>query len=150
VWSLDATGQLTGPQRAFVAGYDARTRPWYRAAEAAGRPTWSPIYQFSSRDRARLGITAVQPWRVEGRTVAVLGADLVLAQLTEVLRRADLGEGSAVALVERDGQLVASSRAEPFRVGADGVAERLGAAACGDGVVEAAFGAAAGDDGAVG
>ncbi len=39
------------------------SRPWYRAAKEANRPTWSKIYQFSSDSAVRLGITAVQPYR---------------------------------------------------------------------------------------
>ncbi len=137
VWTLDAQGDPTGERRTFVAGYDARTRPWYRAAVAAGGPTWSPIYQFSSRDRVRLGITAVQPWVVDGRTVGVLGADFVLSQLSEVLGAHGLGPGSRVVLVERDGLLVASSTGEIART-EDGVAKRLAATTCGDEVVERA------------
>lgn len=149
VYALDATGEPTGPARAFVAGYDARTRPWYRAAVAAGKPTWSDIYQFSAHDRVRLGITAVQPFTEGGRRAAVLGADLVLSQLSEVLGRHPPGDGSVLALVERDGALVASSRGEPFRTQADGTALRVDAASTDDAVVSVAFAAAAGPDGSV-
>jgi signal transduction histidine kinase len=148
VWALDGRGDPTGERRAFVDGYDARTRPWFRSAVAAGGPAWSPIYQFSSRDRVRLGITAVQPFVDEQGLVAVLGADLVLSQLSDLLRDHALGDGSRIALTERDGTLVASSAAvAPYRVGPDGAAARVSGTDCGDPTVDAAVRGAMGPDG---
>ncbi|MCA9490098.1 MAG: HAMP domain-containing protein, partial [Myxococcales bacterium] len=135
VWSLGEDGERDGEAAAFVDGYDARTRPWYRAAVAADGPTWSSIYPFSSKAAPRLGITAVQPLRdAEGHRIGVLGADLILGQLSDLLDPGELGPEARIALVERDGMLVASSAGPPFRV-TDGEPTRLRADQAGDDVL---------------
>ncbi len=129
VFIADARGRHSGPQLAFVDAYDARSRPWFKAARDAGGPTWSPIYQFSSRDSARLGITAVQPYNeLEGGFAGVVGTDIVLAQLGTFLDSPRLGRHGQIYVVERDGMLVASSVMDPpFEVDAEKKAHRVAA-----------------------
>ena len=89
-------------------------RPWYRAAIEADSPTWTEIYPFFSVP-VRLGLTAVRPLRDEGgRTVGVLGCDLVLTHISQFLKDMDVGKSGKTYIMERDGSLVASSkRTEP-------------------------------------
>jgi len=124
----DARGRHS-QQLSFVDGYDARTRPWYRAAKDVGGPTWSPIYQFASRDSVRLGITAVQPYNeLQGGFAGVLGTDIVLAQLGSFLDSPRLGDRGQIYIVERSGQLVASSVMDrPFTVDDENRAQRVAA-----------------------
>jgi len=115
VWTLDDRGDPAGPYTHFIDGYDATTRPWFRAAMAAKQPTWSSIYQFSSRQSVRLGITAVQPWTGPDGQVGVLGTDIVLSHLSHFLDNPRLGEGGRIFIMERDGLLVAATaHAAPF------------------------------------
>ena len=126
VWDLDEFGVRVGKPLEHVAGYQTTARPWYRSAIDAGGPTWSPIYQFSSTDDVRLGITAVQPWLVDDEVRGVLGSDIVLAQLGDQLGEAQLRGGGRVFLVERTGDLVAHNTIHPpFRIDADKKAHRL-------------------------
>ncbi|MCB9685309.1 MAG: sensor histidine kinase [Alphaproteobacteria bacterium] len=147
VWQLDDTGERIEPPLSFVDGYDARTRPWYGAAVDADGPTWSSIYPFSSKAAPRLGITAVRPLRdTEGHRIGVLGADLILGQLSDLLDPGELGPDARIALVERDGMLVASSAGAPFHV-RDGKPERVRADEAGDDVLGAVVRSLAGDGG---
>ncbi len=126
VWALDEVGGRVGTPLEEVVGYKTTSRPWYRAAMSAGHPTWSPIYQFSSQQEVRLGITAVQPWTVSGQPLGVLGTDIVLAQLGDLLEAAHLRQGGRVFLVERTGELVAHNTIQPpFRIDEQRVAHRL-------------------------
>ncbi|MEQ1503275.1 MAG: sensor histidine kinase [Myxococcota bacterium] len=140
VRALDDRGDPVGDRLGFVDGYDARARPWYRAAIAAGEPVWSPIYQYASRGSPRIGITAVEPVTdPTGAVIGVAGADLELAHLSALLRTPSLGPGASVVIVERDGALVASSTTDlPFVVDPDGTARRVNAADVADPLVQAA------------
>jgi len=139
VWALDERGERVGDPIEDVPGYRTTERPWYRSAIDSGGPTWSPIYQFSSREEVRLGITAVRPWVVDDVLRGVLGADIVLAQLGDQLGETRLREGGRVFLVERTGDLVAHNTVHPpFRIGADRIAQRLPAADAPDALTVAA------------
>ncbi|TNE90321.1 MAG: sensor histidine kinase [Deltaproteobacteria bacterium] len=126
VYPLDARGLRAGPETELVHGYDARTRPWFTAAVDAGHPTWSEVYQYSSRDAIRLGITAVEPVRREGEFLGVVGTDITLSHFSALLDSSQLGAEGLVFVIEQDGTLVASSALEqPFRTDGRGEAHRM-------------------------
>ena len=115
---LDSQGRRTAPLLGVVSRYDARVRPWYRAAKETGKPTWSEIYQFSSREVIRLGTTAVQPvYDDTGAFLGVLGTDIVLSQLSDFLSSLEIGQSGQTFIMERGGLLVGSSTIDqPFTV----------------------------------
>ena len=94
--------------------YDPRPRPWYQAAVKAGRPTWSPIYVFAVPPS--LGVTHVIPIYDESKSLlGVLAADLTLTDISKFLRQLKVSESGHIFIVERSGDIVASSAAEtPF------------------------------------
>jgi methyl-accepting chemotaxis protein len=97
-------------------GYDPRVYPWYTASVEAGEPTWSEIYSnFAS---PKLAIMAVQPYySAEGDLVGVLGNNLTLSQLNLFLQDIEVGKSGLAFIMERSGDLVASSTEEqPFRM----------------------------------
>jgi len=95
--------------------YEPRRRPWYRAAIAAGKPTWSPMYlDFSTQ---QLAITATQPlYNDRGQLRAVLGSDLFFERLNRYLQQIEIGKTGVAFVLERDGQLVSTSTGEPLLV----------------------------------
>ncbi len=129
VFELDDRGFRTDNQIGVSKDYLPANRPWYRAAVKADRPTWSEIFQFSSSAAVRLGITAVQPYYDESGTfLGVLGTDIVLAQLGDFLSTLKVGKTGQTLILERDGNLVASSTLDrPFTV-VEGEALRIDAA----------------------
>ena len=133
VYELDDRGFRTNKQIGVSKNYLPAKRPWYQAAVAADRPTWSKIFQFSSDTAVRLGITAVQPYYDESGTfLGVLGTDIVLAQLGDFLKTLKIGQSGQTLIVERDGKLVASSTLhQPFKV-VEGKAQRIDATASDD------------------
>ena len=124
---MDNRGKRTSQRLSVVKNYDARVRPWYQAALRAGKPTWSEIYQFSSREVVRLGTTAVQPvYNDRGKFLGVVGTDIVLSQLSEFLRSLKIGKSGQIFIIERDGLLVASSTVEqPAIVNSNKEAQRI-------------------------
>jgi len=88
--------------------YDPRVRPWYRVALAAGKPTWSPIYpEFVTKG---LGITAAKPlYDEQGQLLGVLGSDLFFTQVNKFLHSLEIGKSGETFIIERSGDLVATS-----------------------------------------
>ena len=93
--------------------YDPRMRPWHQAVVQAQKRTWSPIYQFASHDYSVLGITpAVPVYREKGRLEGVLAIDLTLEQISQFLGGLDVSPTGQAFIIERSGQIVASSALE--------------------------------------
>ncbi|MGK7915858.1 MAG: ATP-binding protein, partial [Prochloraceae cyanobacterium] len=124
---MDNRGGQTSQRLSVVKNYDARVRPWYQAAVIAGKPTWSEIYQFSSREVVRLGTTAVQSvYNESGKFLGVVGTDIILSQLSDFLSSLKISESGQIFIIERDGLLVASSTLEqPAIVNSKKEAQRI-------------------------
>ena len=101
--------------------YDTISRPWYRAAEQAGKPTWSPVYPFSSRQNTSLGISPVRPvYDSNGKLLGVLNINITLMRITEFLKKLYISPHGQSFIMERSGHLVVSSTIpEPFTVKGD-------------------------------
>jgi len=117
--------------------YDPRTRPWYMAGEAAHGPAWSPVYRhFTIKDMA---LTAALPaYDDSGRLLGVFGVDYVLKGIHEFLAGLHISNNGEVFILERDGNLVASSSspAGGFFRERDGKFERVPAMDCGNQLIE--------------
>ncbi len=119
-YKLDTQGQPIAPITSQE--YEPRQRPWYQAAIASGDGTWSDIYPFASRDYPLLGITAAQPvYDGQGKLEGVLSIDLTLAQISVFLQNLKIGTSGQAFIIERSGEVVATSSDEsPFITGRDG------------------------------
>ncbi|NJK39589.1 MAG: response regulator [Oscillatoriales cyanobacterium SM2_3_0] len=103
--------------------YDPRTRPWYQAATRPDQPTWSPIYEFTQGD---LGITAVQPINQQNTQQGVVAVDLRLSVLSKFLRSLQLTPSGQALILERSGDLVATSTGEsPYTLNPNNEMQRL-------------------------
>jgi PAS domain S-box-containing protein len=94
--------------------FDPRTRPFYQAAIAAGKPTWSPIYVSFSRKVLRMD--AVAPiYTKTGQFRGVFSTEVTLQQINTFLNRLQVSHLGQAFIVERSGAIVASSLPEqPF------------------------------------
>jgi diguanylate cyclase (GGDEF)-like protein len=120
-------------QRAFLRfkgdrPYDPRIRPWYEAAKAAGRPTWSEIYL--DFEVMLPTITAAIPIYSQdnGELRAVCATDIILSEeLNTFLRDLQIGQTGIAYIAEPSGLLVASSTPEPIIVGTGEETTRISA-----------------------
>lgn len=109
VYSLGGDRRRTG-QIKLEPNYDPRQRPWYEAAVASATRTWSPVYEFLAGE---IGITASEPfYDQKGKLVGVMGVDLTLKRLSLFLRSVRDGQNSQLFILNRQGQLLASSESE--------------------------------------
>lgn len=123
-YELDARGNVT--DAVTTQEYDPRQRPWFKAAIASSDSTWSDIYPFASQDYPLLGITATQPLYDEaGRLEGVLAIDLSLTQISTFLQELNIGTSGRAFIVERSGDMVATSSHEPPFVDGGDEQERL-------------------------
>ncbi len=108
---LDSNGQKTGEVQAS-SPYPTTQRDWYKAAVAAGKATWSPIYVFAAAKV--LGISAVAPIKDQsGKITGVLGIDLTLEELSGFLNKMEISPNGEAVIIERDGNMVATSSNDP-------------------------------------
>jgi len=106
--------------------YDPRERPWYKQATETRQPTWSPVYPFASD--AVLGITAASPiYRADNSLVGVLGIDLTLKNIGDFLETLEISPSGEAFIIERSGEIIASSTGESPFVEKEGEQERLAA-----------------------
>ena len=140
VYQLDAAGNRA--KQVKQSQYDPRDRPWYRAAKQAGRPAWSPIYPFFSRQATNtaLGISAVAPVLDQDQQLqGVLCINVTLLRVTEFLRNSRTSPHGQSFVIERSGDLVVSSQIkQPFKIngqGEDAQVERIPAVNSEDAIV---------------
>jgi adenylate cyclase len=106
--------------------YDARLRPWYKAAKAAGKPIWGSIYLWVNTQE--LSIPAVHPiYSPDGKLRGVFSTEFLLANVSKFLQALKIAKTGKTFVIERSGLLIASSTAEkPFQLAPNGkTQERL-------------------------
>jgi serine phosphatase RsbU (regulator of sigma subunit) len=91
--------------------FDAVNRPWYRAAIEADAPTWGDVYVWVRGGKGvTLGVSYVEPYRdAAGATLGVINCELTLADISAFLKRLEVGKTGMAFIIERDGNLVATS-----------------------------------------
>ena len=123
--------------------FDARTRPWYKAALEAGVPAWYPAYSYVINDSAgaydTMGIGLSAPLHdPQGRFIGVATADVALSQLSAFLRELTAGSSAIAFIAERSGELLASSDQDAIYRVDDGRTVRFQVAESRNAVVRAA------------
>lgn len=85
--------------------YDPREQAWYQRALAADGLAWSPVYRFA--DAGEPGFTAAVAVRdAAGAVIGVVGIDIALSSLAELLAAQQLARGSAALVVDGAGRLI--------------------------------------------
>ena len=107
VYQLDQAGKPTTLIRS-VNRPGERDRPWYKAAKDQQKPVWSPI--FKAQSLPELIMTASHPlFEDSGKLKGVLGFTITLSQLTEFLNEVAITSSSQAYIMERSGDIVATS-----------------------------------------
>ncbi|ELR63849.1 hypothetical protein C942_03309 [Photobacterium marinum] len=89
--------------------FDARQRSWYQNALNTNLPIWSDVYPGVVNNEL-LGITLSKSIHDQnGALIGVWGVDLTLASIEEALLNAKPSKNSTVALIDTNGDILASS-----------------------------------------
>ncbi|EKQ67502.1 PAS domain S-box [Leptolyngbyaceae cyanobacterium JSC-12] len=112
-FSYDIHNGKLGRLRDQSEAFDPRRRPWYLAAQQAGKPVWSPVYPDFRQKSAKIALT--QPiYDKNGTLQGVLGVDCLLSSISSFLQRLRVGSGE-IFITERSGALIATSSGKlPF------------------------------------
>lgn len=111
-YSINSAGTSGDLIRIDRRDYDPRVRPWYIEAVALGGPRWGKVEPAVTVQT--LVLDASQPaYDAEGNLIGVLVVDIFLEQIDAFLEEIQVGETGIVYIMERSGNLVASSNAEP-------------------------------------
>ena len=92
------------PEDQMPADYDPRTRPWYKDAIAAGGTTLTEPYVDAATNE--LIITAATPANAGGQTLGVVGGDLSLKVLVDIINALDFDGMGYAFLVSGDGKIL--------------------------------------------
>ncbi|NTJ42900.1 HAMP domain-containing protein [Agrobacterium larrymoorei] len=101
----DEAGVFTNwPAQKMRDGYDARQRPWYKAAVAANAGILTEPYIDSSTDK--LVVSAAFPVKREGKLAGVAASDFTLTTLVSMIDAVDAGQDGYAFLVNKDGKIL--------------------------------------------
>ncbi|MEL7940872.1 methyl-accepting chemotaxis protein [Pseudomonas delhiensis] len=108
-FSFTYLGQADGtftmrPDDKMPDGYDPRTRPWYKDALAAGGTTLTEPYVDAAT--GQLIITIATPAQAAGKTVGVVGGDLNLQAIVQIINSLDFSGMGYAFLVSGDGKVL--------------------------------------------
>ncbi len=108
-----STGERTFLKGRLLKRYDARQRPWYIAAKEKERATWGPIHL--DFDSLLPTLSASYPVYEPGsrQVLGVCATDFVLPkEMSEFLRSLKVGQSGQTFIMDRSGNLVATSTDE--------------------------------------
>mgnify|MGYP005849990071 CR=1 FL=1 len=138
VFTGNEQGQLAEFRSVIPNFIDVRQRPWYTSAITRGTPTWGEI--FPLQVAPSIDLPASTPLtNDDGDLQGVLGNNLALGTISEFLYSLKVGQSGQTFILERDGELVASSTSpQPFLIDEAGQTERMTVATSGDLVLQEA------------
>ncbi|MEG4216918.1 ATP-binding protein [Microcoleus sp. Pol14C6] len=111
IYQLNDRGQqtrLVGTQAKF----DPRTRPWYKTAQKAGKPTWSSQPYLSQVDKL-VTISLSQPIYDNNRVLlGIQNCNFRISKIHTFLSQLKVGQTGQTFIIDHSGNLIASSRIE--------------------------------------
>ena len=103
---LSDGGYASWPDDPKIANYDPRQRPWYKAAMAApGTTVRTDAYYWAADDVSLIG-TVRSVTDAAGQVVGVVGLDVSLKQMTELVKNIKLGNSGSLMLIEANGNVL--------------------------------------------
>lgn len=103
-------GYLQWPAGDIPDNYDPRKRPWYITGKAnVGKVTRTPAY-FWKPDNSTIVSTVKQVKNRQGEAIGVIGMDVTLDKLTEMLVNINFGYQGALLVIENTGRVLADTR----------------------------------------
>jgi diguanylate cyclase (GGDEF)-like protein len=113
--ATNAAGERTQRLKIEQPAYDPRPRPWYKSAIGQSQTVWNKVYAGFTPGTIFVAASRAL-YDPEGNFVGVSGIDLSLSSLQTFLQENRVSQAGDVFLMDRSGQLVASSTDElPFR-----------------------------------
>lgn len=106
-------GSHVSTNRKVSAGYDPRTRPWYKAAEASGGKTIITDAYVSINGKPTITF-ARMVHSAAGDVIGCVGIDVSLADLTSIISEIRVGEAGYCMLFQNNGLILADPKHSDF------------------------------------
>jgi signal transduction histidine kinase/CheY-like chemotaxis protein len=130
VYDADDRGNRT--KVVYQTEYEPLEEYWYTQAVKTKKPIWSKIYNWQDTPQF-ISVSATFPvYDQQNKLMGVLGSDLLLSNISDFLRQLKTSQTGKVFILERDGNIVASSSSEKPFVLVNKEAQRLNAAKSSD------------------
>ncbi len=114
---VDEKGKRTSQVERIRNNYNPLVYPWFKSAKNAGVTTWTPIYNFFAKQL--LAVDLVSPiYNSSGKFEGVMGVSLSLLNISNYLNQLDVAQSGEVFILERSGELVATSTQEKPHISA--------------------------------
>ncbi len=121
----------------YESEYTPLEEDWYTRVVRSQKPVWSEIYNWSDAPEFVSMSASLPVYDDRAQLVGVVASDLLLSNISQFLQKLKTGQTGKVLVLERDGNVVASSSNEkPFSL-VEGSAERLSALESTDGLTQA-------------
>ncbi len=135
-YATDSQGNLTKVVKVYD-NYEPLTESWYTSPVQAGKPLWSPVYNWDD-DLGYLSINAGYPLYDDNhKLLGAIGVDLLLSKISDYLRIIKISRLGKIFIVERDGLLIANSSPEKPFTTVKGKAQRLNVLNSSDRLIQA-------------
>ena len=106
--------------------FDPRTRPWYEAAKETQQEVWSDVYIAFATGFPTITASLPVYDRQDNTLVGVCATDFFLPrEVNQFLKNLQIGKTGTAFIMERSGQLVATSTEEPMIQGTGEESDRL-------------------------
>jgi signal transduction histidine kinase/CheY-like chemotaxis protein len=136
-YAIDAAGHRADLKKTSVFP-NMFEQVWYREPKKAGKLIWTEIYNWDDNPNIIVIGSGAPIYDAGGRLLGVAEVDLFLAGISEFLRTLHISDQAKIFIIERNGDLVATSSEQlPFVI-KDGKAIRLPAIEAGDSVIRSA------------
>jgi signal transduction histidine kinase/DNA-binding response OmpR family regulator len=107
IYQLDNRGERTALIET-QAKFDPRSRPWYKTAQQAGKPTWTKPFLGNAIKTASIALT--QPmYDNKGAFLGVQNSILRIEKIHHFLNELKVGQTGQTFIIDRSGNLIASS-----------------------------------------
>lgn len=107
IYQLDARGERTALIETQPK-FDPRSRPWYKTAQQAGKPTWTKPFLGNAIKTASIALT--QPmYDNNGAFLGVQNSILRIEKIYHFLNELKVGQTGQTFIIDRSGNLIASS-----------------------------------------
>ncbi|MEB3213577.1 MAG: PAS domain S-box protein, partial [Leptolyngbyaceae bacterium] len=117
-YTLDVNGERTFWMRRAETPFDARIRPWFRAATAVQRAAWTDVYIAFSTGLPNVTASLPVYDKVGRQLLGVCATDVVLPEeFRSFLKNLEIGISGQAFVVDRTGDLIANSTDEPLMQG---------------------------------
>ncbi|MEM6423898.1 MAG: adenylate/guanylate cyclase domain-containing protein [Cyanobacteria bacterium P01_D01_bin.128] len=119
-YSLDTRGYRQHFRYQADEVYDARLRPWYRAALQAQAPTWTDVYIAFTTGLPNVTASLSVYDRRDRNLLGVCGTDVVLPEeFRTFLKNLEIGRSGQAFVIDRQGNLISSSTEDPLLEGTE-------------------------------